>query len=203
MRGSGWVLDQLLQLNLHVHEFVPLRGSTYLPLPKEISEKHAVVNIQNSDNLCFLWCVIASVYGDPNDHDPQRVAHYQQWANEFNLNGLEMPMALKDVAKFERLNNISVSVYGYEKPKKNSEGVVTEEGFIHTLQVARELKERHVNLLLISNNDTNHYCLIRNFSRLVRSQVTSHKCVHATCTAARKQSFQPTPPSSLPTSQNN
>jgi hypothetical protein len=31
--------------------------------------------------------------------------------------------------------------------------------------------ERHVNLLLISNGQWSHYCLIRNFSRLVRSQV--------------------------------
>ena len=90
-----------------------------MPLPKEIGLKHAVLNIQNSDNLCFLSCVIASVYGDPNDTHPERVAHYRQWANAFNLNGLEMPMALKDVAKFERLNNISISVYGYEPKKKN------------------------------------------------------------------------------------
>ena len=83
-----------------------------------------------------------------------------------------MPMALKDVAKFERLNNISVSVYGYEKAKTDANGVKTEEGFVYPLQVARELKEQHVNLLMISNDDgINHYCLIRNFSRLVRSQV--------------------------------
>ena len=55
MRGSGWVLDQLLQLDLHLHELVPLRGSTYLPLSKEISDKRAVVTIHNTDNLCFLW----------------------------------------------------------------------------------------------------------------------------------------------------
>ena len=84
MRGSGWVLDQLLRLDLHVHEVVPLRASTHLSLPKEIRDKHAIVNIQNSDNLCFLWCVIASIYGAPNVRNPQRVSHYRQWANAFN-----------------------------------------------------------------------------------------------------------------------
>ena len=82
-----------------------------------------------------------------------------------------MPMEVKDISKFERRNNISISVYGYEKPKKNSDGVVTEEGFIYPLQVVREVKEKHVNLLMISNENTSHYCLISNFSRLVRSQV--------------------------------
>ena len=80
-------------------------------------------------------------------------------------------MALKDVSKFERLNDISVSVYGYEKGKTNSDGGETEEGFVYALQVVREGRARHVNLLLITNDGTNHYCLIRNFSRLVRSQV--------------------------------
>ena len=100
IRGSGWVLDQLLRLDLHVLEFVPLRASTYLPLPKEIADKKAVVNIQNTDNLCFLWSVIAGVYGDSNVDQPERVSHYQQWANAFNTDGVEMPMALKEVAKF-------------------------------------------------------------------------------------------------------
>ena len=122
MCGSGWVLDRLLRLDLHVAKYDPLRASTYMPLPKEIRQKHAVVNIRNHDKLCFIWCVIASIYGDPNVQNPHRISHYQQWANAFNLNGLEMPMALKDVAKFERLNNISISVYGYEPKKKNEKG---------------------------------------------------------------------------------
>ena len=63
-------------------------------------------------------------------------------------------------------------MYGYEKGKTNSDGVKTKEGFVYTLQVAREVKTKHVNLLMISNDDgINHYCLIHNFSRLVRSQV--------------------------------
>ena len=47
--------------------------------------KKAVVNIQNKDDLCFLWAVIAGKYGDPEDGNPQRVAHYWQWEHEFNI----------------------------------------------------------------------------------------------------------------------
>ena len=32
------------------------------------------------------------------------------------------------------------------------------------------MNERHVNLLLIADDDTNHYCFIKNFGRLVGSQ---------------------------------
>ena len=63
-RGSGWVLHQLLKLDLHAYEYDPLRASTYIPLPKELQDKHALVNIQNKDNTCFIWSVSAAVYGD-------------------------------------------------------------------------------------------------------------------------------------------
>lgn len=33
-RGSGWVLDKLLMLDLHVFEFSPLRATSYIRLPK-------------------------------------------------------------------------------------------------------------------------------------------------------------------------
>ena len=164
LRVSEWVLDQLLQLDIHVLEFIPLRASTYLPLPKGIVSKKAIVNIHNKDDLCFLWAVIAAIYGDPEVCPPERVAHYRQWEHEFNLAGIAMPMALKDNARFERMNNISISVYGYKNGQKDKE---KEKGFVYPLQVAQELKERHVNMLLISNENTSHYCLIKNFSRLV------------------------------------
>ena len=32
-RGSGWVLDKLLALDLHLLEFDPLRATSYIPLP--------------------------------------------------------------------------------------------------------------------------------------------------------------------------
>ena len=32
-RGSGWVLDRLLKLDLHILEFNPLRATSYIPLP--------------------------------------------------------------------------------------------------------------------------------------------------------------------------
>ena len=46
-RGSGWVLHELLRIDLHTFAFDPLRGSTYIPLPDELLAKHALINIQN------------------------------------------------------------------------------------------------------------------------------------------------------------
>ena len=90
--------------------------------------KKAVVNIQNKDDLCFLWAVIAGIYGDPEDGNPHRVAHYRQWEHKFNLTGIAMPMALKDIPRFERMNNISVSAYGYNEGQEDEE---KDNGFVY------------------------------------------------------------------------
>ena len=41
----------------------------------------------------------------------ERVSHYLEYEKEFNLQGIQFPMALKHIPNFERLNNVSISVY--------------------------------------------------------------------------------------------
>ena len=56
--GSGWYFNEVVQLEIHTVEFNPTKGSSYIPLPDWISNKKAIVNIQNKDEICFLWCVL-------------------------------------------------------------------------------------------------------------------------------------------------
>ena len=75
------------------------------------------------------------------------------------------------------MNNISVSVYGAEQ--ENKDGKIG--GFFYPLKVVKEMKEKHVDMLLYSNDENNHYCWIKNFSRLVGSQYTKNHLEHAYC----------------------
>ena len=51
--GSGWVLEKLLKLDLHILEYSPLRATSYITLPKELqNSKKGLVNIQNKDEAC-------------------------------------------------------------------------------------------------------------------------------------------------------
>ena len=61
-----------------------------------------------------------------------------------------------------------------EEAQLNINGKVTEEGYIYPVKVTREKKAKHVDTLLISEDETNHYCLIKIFSRLVGSQYSAH-----------------------------
>lgn len=37
--GSGWALQKILHLEININKYNPLRASSYIPLPKEISKK--------------------------------------------------------------------------------------------------------------------------------------------------------------------
>ena len=53
--GSGLSVLNVERLELHVTPYLPISASSYVATPTYIAKKKAVINIQNEDNLCFLW----------------------------------------------------------------------------------------------------------------------------------------------------
>ena len=95
-----------------------MRASSYLQLPKELKAKQGCVNIKNNDEKCFLWLILASLHPIQCRNYPDRVLKYQEYEHELNMSGIQYPVDIKDIDKFEHQNNISVNVYGY-RDKKN------------------------------------------------------------------------------------
>jgi hypothetical protein len=54
IRGSQWVLSRIVKVELKINKYNPLRGNSYIPLPKILANKKAIINIKNNDNKCFL-----------------------------------------------------------------------------------------------------------------------------------------------------
>ena len=42
MRGSQWTFSSIISVAVHTVKYEPLRGSTYIPLPKSLSSKKAI-----------------------------------------------------------------------------------------------------------------------------------------------------------------
>lgn len=152
-----------------------------MKLPKFIENKKAVVNIRNEDQNCFAWAVTSAIY--PPIGPVQEVSSYPHFSTVLNVTGMDFPIKLKDISKFETLNNISVSVYGLEKEFKNNK---IKYEIVGPLRYAPKKLRYHVNLLLITEDCgenhhcrkeciKSHYCWIKNFSRLVSSQVSLHE----------------------------
>ena len=151
--GSSWVFNKIVGFDICIATYNPLKGSSYVELPNALKSKKAIVNVQNSDNKCFLYSVLAGL--DERKHlHPNRVTNYLDLVDKVNLDGITFPVPIVQVSKFEKMNNISINVFGYD----------TE---IFPLHITKQRGSAHVNLLLIEKEGIQHYCLIKNMSRLL------------------------------------
>ena len=46
-RGSGWIFRKVLSMYIHLNKYEPLSGSSYIPLPKILQSKKAIINVKN------------------------------------------------------------------------------------------------------------------------------------------------------------
>jgi hypothetical protein len=72
IKQSQWCLKIIIALELCINKFIPLRRASYIDLPKFIQLKHAVINVKNEDNKCFLWAILSALH--PAERDPQRIS---------------------------------------------------------------------------------------------------------------------------------
>ena len=181
-KGSGYRFDKVVFLDILIDPYKPLSAKSYIPLPKELALKKAIINVKNeNDNECFKWAVTSAVY-QVNKNAEILSKKMRQDSEKFDWTGIEFPVTLKNIKTFEKNNPYAVNVYGYEggqiyplrisKRGTHSPSDPFEEESKGSQGIATPLT---LNLLLISNNETNHYCWIKNMSRLLSSQINKHK----------------------------
>ncbi|XP_071177928.1 uncharacterized protein [Mytilus edulis] len=153
--GSGWSLDHIKHIEINTAKYKPLGGGSYIPLPRTLAATRALLNIRNLDEKCFVYAIIASIHPTCSG-DPSKVHHYIPYEHELNMEGIQLPVAPSFVSKFERQNNISVMVLGFE------------EGEFFPLHVTG-LREAHheVDLLYLKSGNKSHWCLITDLNRLL------------------------------------
>ena len=57
LKRSGWAVIGLLNHDLHVNSYDLLAARSFIPLPDEIHNKKATINIKNEDDKCFIYCL--------------------------------------------------------------------------------------------------------------------------------------------------
>ena len=162
--GSAWYFKEVDKLEIHTVEYNPTKGSSYIPLPDWISNKKAIVNIKNKDEKCFLWCILRYLY--PRDRDEERLTDLKKYENSLNTKGVTFPMKLKDFSKFEKLNPglPGINVFSVNESKK-----------FYTLKMVEKDCVNTIDLFLYEKDGVSHYSLIKNFTRLAKSQKTKSK----------------------------
>ena len=150
--NSRFVFNEFLYLDINFHQLNLTRGSSYLPLPDWLVRKKVIVNPHNNDEECFKRSVIAAE--KVGMKDPQRVSNLRKFKDNYDWSGLEFPVSIKDIGKFETNNNILVNVLAVEG----------RDIYIHRKgrRVGRE-----INLLMVSEDGIWHYNAIKEFKQIV------------------------------------
>ena len=160
-RGSGWPFDRVEHLDININPYNPLSASSYIPLPGKLAEKNAIINVQNeNDNECFKWAVTSAVF-PAKEHGERLSKQMRKDSKKFDWTGIEFPVSEEFVDKFEKQNPYAINVFGYEK-------------VVYPLRISKKKDEQVINLLLIANEETNHFCWIKNMSRLIYGDVSKH-----------------------------
>ena len=162
--GSGWQFLKVIKLVLHTTKWDPINAGSYIDLPEVLKNKHAIINMKNQDEECFKWCVLRAL--NPKNKNAERVdSDLKSKQDSINMEGNGYPVSLRAIDRFEHLNpNISISVLGYNKEER-----------VYPLRISKCTKRKHdIVLLLIKDGEKSHYCLVKNISALLSSQINNN-----------------------------
>ena len=165
--GSGFVFDCILKCQLNIAAIDIIGGSSYSTpkLPKYIQSKKATVNIENKENKNFLYCL--SYVRKPAVKDAQRPSKYVKDLNNLNISGINFPITVNQIAKFEQQNvDFSVNVYKLDKKIERQKEV----NLIPLYTTPERNRKYHADLLQIGNTREPHYVVINDMSRLLSKQ---------------------------------
>ena len=159
LEGSGFVFQEIEEVFLEIYKVNDIQASSYIELPGNYKDNKSIIIIKNNDQYCFLWCILAQLY--PVENHKDRISKYIIHLNKLNLKGLEFPMKVKDIPKFENLNNLNINVF------ELTGNILT------PIHVNKKYLQPQIDLLLYQN----HYCLITRLHYLInKDSHMKHVC---------------------------
>ena len=116
-----------------------------------------LINLKNKDDKCFKWCHVRFI--NLINIYPERINKKDKEIEAtLDYRGINFLMKARDYEIIEERFNINVNVFGYENR-------------VFPLYVSKKSNEQVLNVLLISNEEKSHYVFIKDFNRLMYSEV--------------------------------
>ena len=176
-KDSGWIFDKINSMKISFYKATELDGTSYVKIPLR---SNSILNIQNNDEYCFIWSILASLHPCENDH-PNRVNNYVQYFNELNFQNFDFTNSFRcsDVHRFNELNNVSVNIYElnfYQDGDKWKHNLLP-------IEISKIESDKVIDLLIYKN----HYALIKKLhvflgdhhKNFVCSYLNSYTCENA------------------------
>lgn len=185
-KGSGWSIERLKYYDLHITQTNDLRGGCNSSLlinnsEEMVTRRSGLLNINNIDSKCLLYCIAASFTFNRNmtslqKSDPQQ---YVEFVNLIKISDhkytVNFPTSLNDITELERINrkgdnNICFRI-----------NVFREDLSSHKLFLIRSSpfnEGKVINVLLteftFENKDYAHYILIESTSFLRKRYISAN-----------------------------
>ena len=164
-RGSGWVVDEILEAFINVAQYQPLNGESYMPLPEKLKNKKAILNIQNRDNQCLRWAICAALFTPRGDM--RRTSSYPT-NDGLNFEGIDFPTPVSQIDKLERQNpNLALNVFGWENEQVIVHRISEKDGSIP-----------RINLMITKQGDNTHYSWVKRLTALLYDQNRRNESKH-------------------------
>ncbi|KAJ8931580.1 hypothetical protein NQ314_015492 [Rhamnusium bicolor] len=146
--------------------------------------------MKNNDEYCFLYSIVCALnpVNNNNEKNVRRISSYLHFSEVLKYDGINFPICLKDIPKFEELNQMSINVFTIDKKE------------VLPLSLSKNTFNPRINLLMLpcnyydsdSDNDNDleemdlgmydndnerlyHFALIKDLSRLINKQVGNVK----------------------------
>ena len=180
--GSGHAVKEILEfavLLTKCEDFSRITGHSFIKTPDILKKKHCIINIQNQDNLCFLYAILSICYYNEieDSHNRYRPSQYTQYLSTLKYDINDFPMRISNITKFERENpSLRINVVNYVDADDNDDNdddeysAYTNPNFQFIYKSKNENSNaKTVNLLLVSDRYKYHYMGIVNLEKLLNS----------------------------------
>ena len=110
-----------MKLDITLAKNKPVKGSSYIPLPKVLRDKKSLINVENKkDHHCFKWAILRYLHPKEYKDHPQHISDLKEHVNELNWDGIEFPTPCSErmYKKFEKNNDVPLLVFGHETIEK-------------------------------------------------------------------------------------
>ena len=102
--------------------------------------------MENKDNKCFLWSVLR--YLHPVQKNGSRIKDLRKYENDLNFKGINFPIKVKDIQKFENQNPDLPGINVFS---------VNENNKIYPLRLNQKHCQKTIDLFLFSKDEKQHY----------------------------------------------
>ena len=168
--GSSWTLSRILEINFKitkVSNINMLSGHSYIPTPKKLESKKAILNIKNNDNKCFLYSILAVIKQGEITTNKCRASKYLKYMSELVFDEADMPMKLNDISKFERNNpGYSINVLSWNEDVVYDTETIVKHPYVDIIRRSK-CEGRKIYLLMLENKNRYHYTAVLNLNRLL------------------------------------